>query len=103
MLRSHQRPALVDHNTVSAAHTGWMMTSTALVLLMTLPGSLFICRMVRRKNVTPWPAYAIAALVTAAVCGGVSLAFTPGSAELGGLTAWDSRDSISSWHKDGWL
>ena len=46
------RPALVDHSVVSAAHTGWMITSTALVLLMTLPGiALFYAGMVRRKNV----------------------------------------------------
>ncbi len=37
------RPALVAQDTVSAADTGWVMTSTALVLLMTLPGiALFI-------------------------------------------------------------
>ena len=46
------RPALVAQDTVNAAHTGWMMTSTALVLLMTLPGiALFYAGMVRRKNV----------------------------------------------------
>ena len=30
------RPALVAQDTVNAAHTGWMMTSTALVLLLSL-------------------------------------------------------------------
>ena len=45
------RPALVAQDTVNAAHTGWMMTSTALVLLMTLPGiALFYAGMVRRAD-----------------------------------------------------
>jgi Amt family ammonium transporter len=83
------RPALVDHNTVSAAHTGWMMTSTALVLLMTLPGiALFYAGMVRRKNVlnTMASVVAIAALVSLLwFAAGYSLAFTPGSAWLGGF------------------
>src|SRR5688572_3264310 len=35
-----------------AAHNGWMMTSAALVLFMTLPGlALFYGGLVRRKNV----------------------------------------------------
>lgn len=83
------RPALVDHNTVSAAHTGWMMTSTVLVLLMTLPGiALFYAGMVRRKNVlnTMASVVAIAALVSLLwFAAGYSLAFTPGSAWLGGF------------------
>ena len=82
------RPALVDHNTVSAAHTGWMMTSTALVLLMTLPGiALFYAGMVRRKNVlnTMASVVAIAALVSVLwFAAGYSLAFTPGNAWIGG-------------------
>ncbi len=32
------RPSVVSADTISAADTAWMMTSTALVLLMTLPG-----------------------------------------------------------------
>ena len=61
------RPALVAQDTVNAAHTGWMMTSTALVLLMTLPGfALFYAGMVRRKNVlnTMASVVAIAGLVS---------------------------------------
>lgn len=84
------RPALVAQDTVNAAHTGWMMTSTALVLLMTLPGiALFYAGMVRRKNVlnTMASVVAIAALVSLLwFAAGYSLAFTPGSAWLGG---WD--------------
>ena len=84
------RPALVAQDTVNAAHTGWMMTSTALVLLMTLPGiALFYAGMVRRKNVLNTMAcvVAIAALVSLLwFAAGYSLAFTPGTAWLGG---WD--------------
>jgi Amt family ammonium transporter len=83
------RPTLVAQDTVSAADTGWMMTSTALVLLMTLPGiALFYAGMVRKKNVlnTMASVVAIAALVSLLwFAAGYSLAFTPGSAWLGGF------------------
>lgn len=84
------RPGLVAQATISAADTAWMMTSTALVLLMTLPGiALFYAGMVRKKNVlnTMASVVAIAALVSLLWFGaGYSLAFTPGSPWLGG---WD--------------
>ena len=48
-------PALLGHQAaleLDAAGTGWLGVSTALVLLMTLPGlALFYGGMVRRKNV----------------------------------------------------
>jgi Amt family ammonium transporter len=82
------RPSLVPQDTVNAAHTGWMMTSTALVLLMTLPGiALFYAGMVRKKNVlnTMASVVAIAALVSILwFAAGYSIAFTPGNAWLGG-------------------
>ena len=82
------RPTLVAQDTVSAADTAWMLTSTALVLLMTLPGiALFYAGMVRKKNVlnTMASVVAIAALVSLLwFAAGYSLAFTPGSAWLGG-------------------
>ena len=38
--------------TIDSGDTAWMLTSTALVLLMTIPGlALFYAGMVRRKNV----------------------------------------------------
>lgn len=84
------RPGLVAQTTISAADTAWMMTSSALVLLMTLPGiALFYAGMVRKKNVlnTMASVVAIAALVSLLWFGaGYSLAFTPGSPWLGG---WD--------------
>lgn len=52
---SEQAPALFSHQVpleLDAAATSWLGTSTALVLLMTLPGlALFYGGMVRRKNV----------------------------------------------------
>jgi Amt family ammonium transporter len=71
-------------------HNAWMMTSTALVLFMTLPGlALFYGGLVRRKNVLSVLAQClgIAGLVTIlwwAV--GYSLVFTKGSPFLGGLS-----------------
>ena len=48
-----QSPALPSNLTETGpGHNGWMMTSTALVLMMTLPGlALFYGGLVRRKNV----------------------------------------------------
>ncbi|MDO9406115.1 MAG: ammonium transporter [Polaromonas sp.] len=81
------RPTLVSGDTISGADTGWMMTSTALVLLMTLPGiALFYGGMVRRKNVLNTMAcvVAICALVSLLwFAVGYSIAFTPGSGVLG--------------------
>jgi len=70
-------------------HNGWMMTSSALVLFMTLPGlALFYGGLVRRKNVLSVLAQClgITGLVTLlwwAV--GYSLAFDKGTPFLGGL------------------
>ena len=81
------RPSLVALDTINAADTAWMMTSTALVLLMTLPGiALFYAGMVRRKSVinTMASVVAIASLVTLLwFLIGYSWAFTPGSSLLG--------------------
>lgn len=71
-------------------HNAWLMTSTALVLFMTLPGlALFYGGLVRRKNVLSVLAQClgITGLVTIlwwAV--GFSLAFSPGNAFIGGLS-----------------
>ncbi|MDN6882207.1 ammonium transporter [Variovorax sp. CAN2819] len=80
--------ALAPQASISAADTAWMMTSTALVLLMTLPGiALFYAGMVRRKNVlaTMAAVVAIAAAVSLTwFTAGYSLAFTEGWPWLGG-------------------
>ena len=67
----------------------WMLTSAALVLMMTGPGlALFYCGLVRRKNVlsTMMHSFVLMGLVTVlwAVVG-YSLAFSEGSPFLGGL------------------
>ena len=67
----------------------WMLTSSALVLMMTAPGlALFYCGLVRRKNVlsTMMHGFALMGVVTVlwAVVG-YSLAFSEGSPVLGGL------------------
>jgi Amt family ammonium transporter len=81
-------PGLVAQDSVNAADTAWMMTSTALVLLMTLPGiALFYGGLVRRKSVvnTMASVTAIATLVSMLwYVAGYSLAFTPGNGWLGG-------------------
>jgi Amt family ammonium transporter len=74
--------------------TAWMLTSTALVLLMTIPGlGLFYGGMVRRKNVlsTVMQSFAITCLVTVLwMILGYSLAFTEGSmnAYIGSASKW---------------
>ncbi len=68
--------------------TAWMLTSTALVLMMTIPGlALFYGGMVRKKNVlaTVMQSFAITCLVTVLwMVIGYSWAFTSGSSVLGG-------------------
>ena len=70
--------------------TAWMLTSTALVLMMTIPGlALFYGGMVRKKNVlaTVMQSFAITCLVTVLwLIVGYSLAFTSGSTIIGGLS-----------------
>jgi Amt family ammonium transporter len=83
------RPGLVGVDQVNGADTAWMMTSTALVLLMTLPGiALFYGGLVRRKSVinTMASVTAITGLVSLLWFGvAYSLAFMPGNEWLGGL------------------
>ena len=83
------RPEMVDVAKINAGDTAWMMTSTALVLLMTIPGlALFYGGMVRKKNVlaTMAQSFATVSVVTLLwVVIGYSLAFMPGSQWIGGL------------------
>ncbi|MDP3652006.1 MAG: ammonium transporter [Rhodoferax sp.] len=78
---------MVAQNSLNPADTAWMMTSTALVLLMTLPGiALFYGGMVRKKSVlnTMASVVAIAALVSLLwFAVGYSIAFTPGNGWIG--------------------
>ena len=81
---------------VADAHTAgdnaWMLTSAALVLMMTGPGlALFYGGLVRKKNVlaTMVQSFAMMALVTILWAFiGYSLAFGPGNSFIGGLHNW---------------
>ncbi len=84
------KPFLVGTDKINSGDTAWMLSSTALVLLMTIPGlALFYGGMVRKKNVlaTLMQSFAICSLVTIIwIVVGYSLAFMPGSEWLGGLS-----------------
>ncbi len=84
------RPGLVAQDSINGADTAWMMTSTALVLLMTLPGiALFYGGMVRKKNVLNTMAGVVAAAALVSLLWfavGYSIAFTPGNGLIGGDT-----------------
>jgi ammonium transporter, Amt family len=80
------RPGLVGVETINGADTAWMMTATALVLLMTLPGiALFYGGMVRKKSVINTMASVVAICAVVSLLWfavGYSIAFTPGSGVL---------------------
>lgn len=85
------RPTMVPVAQISAGDTAWMITASALVLLMTIPGlALFYAGMVRKKNIlgTMAQVLAICAVVTLAWFAlGYSWAFMPGGAFLGSTDA----------------
>jgi ammonium transporter, Amt family len=72
---------------IDSGDTAWMLTSTALVLLMTIPGlALFYAGMVRKKNVlaTMMQSFAICCIVTIVwMVAGYSIAFTNGGPYMG--------------------
>lgn len=78
-----------DAGTISAGDTAWILTATALVLFMSLPGlALFYGGLVRAKNYLSvlMKVYAIAALASIIwVAIGYSIAFGEGNAWWGGL------------------
>lgn len=82
-------PHAVPVDQINAANTSWMLTSTVLVLMMTVPGlALFYAGMVRKKNVlaTTLQSFVICAIATLVwVVVGYSLAFTSNNAFIGGL------------------
>jgi Amt family ammonium transporter len=92
-----------DKPKIDSGDTAWMLTSTALVLMMTIPGlALFYGGMVRKKNVlaTVAQSFAVTCLITVLwLVLGYSLAFTTGSTILGGISrvfmAGMTIDSIS--------
>jgi ammonium transporter, Amt family len=76
--------------TPNAGDTAWMLTSVALVLMMTVPGlGLFYGGMVRKKNVgdTVMTSFAVTCLATVLfTCLTYSLSFTAGTPYIGGLS-----------------
>ncbi|MGQ9364738.1 ammonium transporter [Azospirillum sp. ST 5-10] len=89
--------------TLSPGDTAWMLTATALVLFMTIPGlALFYGGMVRKMNVlaTVMQSFAICCLMSILwVVAGYSIAFTEGTPFFGGLEkmflAGVGKDSLS--------
>jgi Amt family ammonium transporter len=88
-------PTLVGADKLSSGDTAWMLTSSALVLMMCVPGlALFYGGMVRKKNVlaTLMQSFACTCLITILWWViGYSWAFTPGNGFVGGSArAWFS-------------
>jgi ammonium transporter, Amt family len=83
-------PAVLTNCTPSGGDTAWMLTSVALVLMMTIPGlGLFYGGMVRKKNVgdTVMTSFAVTCIVTVVYAiVSYSLAFTGGTPFIGGLS-----------------
>jgi ammonium transporter, Amt family len=83
-------PAVLTNCTPSGGDTAWMLTSVALVLMMTIPGlGLFYGGMVRKKNVgdTVMTSFAVTCLVTVVYAlVTYSLSFTAGTPFIGGLS-----------------
>lgn len=80
---------------INSGDTAWMLTSTALVLLMTIPGlALFYGGMVRKMNVlaTVMQSFAICCLVAVlwTICG-YSLAFGNGTSMIGDMSRFMLR------------
>jgi ammonium transporter, Amt family len=87
--RAEDAVRILSPSNISSGDTAWMLTSTALVLMMTGPGlALFYGGLVRRKNVlaTMMHCFVLMALVSVlwAIIG-YSLAFDAGNPFIGGL------------------
>ena len=86
---------VLEKCTPNSGDTAWMLTSVALVLMMTIPGlGLFYGGMVRKKNVgdTVMTSFAVTCLVTALFAlVTYSMAFRAGSPYVGSLDRMLSR------------
>src|SRR5262245_64049611 len=99
------KKAVLEKCTPNSGDTAWMLTSVALVLMMTIPGlGLFYGGMVRKKNVgdTVMTSFAVTCLVTIlfAILT-YSMAFRSGSPFVGGLDRLFLRDILSDIGKGG--
>ena len=81
-------PLLADPAVVSAGDTAWVLTSTALVMVMTVGLAFFYGGLVRPKNALNTMMMSVVALGVVGVqwvLAGYSLAFAHGSSWIGGL------------------
>ncbi|HMK85418.1 MAG TPA: ammonium transporter [Steroidobacteraceae bacterium] len=83
-------PVLIHADKLNSGDTAWMLASTALVLMMTVPGlALFYGGMVRKKNVLSTLMQSFACTCVVSILWwviGYSWAFTPGNGFIGGST-----------------
>ncbi len=88
---------------IDTGDTTWMLLSTILVLMMTIPGlALFYCGMVRKKNVlaTMMQSFALCCVITMVwFVAGYSLAFTNGNAFIGDLSRAFLSGMGETWDK----
>ncbi|MBX9594472.1 MAG: ammonium transporter [Roseomonas sp.] len=96
-------PAFAQDAKIDTGDTAWMLTSTAIVLMMTVPGlALFYAGMVRKKNVlaTMMQSFAITALVAVLwMVAGYSLAFGEGNAYIGDVSRLLMSGMAENWDK----
>lgn len=94
-------PAKAAETGLNSGDTAWMLVSTVLVLLMTIPGlTLFYGGMVRKKNVLAimMQSVMICAMVTILwMVAGYSLAFSNGDGFIGGLSDFMLRNLGTNW------
>jgi len=95
--------AAADEPTIDTGDMAWMMTSTAIVLMMTIPGvALFYAGMVRKKNVlaTLMQSFAACALITIVwMVAGYSLAFSGEGKYIGDLGRLFLSGMMETWDK----
>jgi Amt family ammonium transporter len=97
-------PALAaDEAKIDSGDMAWMLTSTAIVLMMTIPGvALFYAGMVRKKNIlaTMMQSFATCALISIVwMVAGYSLAFSGDGAYVGDLGKLFFAGMMESWDK----
>jgi Amt family ammonium transporter len=96
-------PAMAQDAKIDTGDTAWMLTSTAIVLMMTVPGlALFYAGMVRKKNVlaTMMQCFASVALISITwFVAGYSFAFGEGGAYFGDFSRLFLSGLAENWDK----
>jgi Amt family ammonium transporter len=96
-------PAMAQDAKIDTGDTAWMLTSTAIVLMMTVPGlALFYAGMVRKKNVlaTMMQCFASVALISITwFVAGYSFAFGEGGAYFGDFSRLLLSGLAENWDK----